>query len=286
VLRRSNSALLGTAVLAAALVATAMLAGSGRSAISGASRAAADCSVAAATQLVEQHQLNSFLLPNPVRQVLCGSFTGPGSEAMAVTIGAPTCWPIQRWAVFRFTGSSWELVLDQSTFLNPPLVAVGSDIQETAPLHRSGDARCLPSGGTRARLWHWDGNRLVAGPWRQVTPGEPQPRKPVVFRSPSGNIRCALWAKDDKPVADCWSVTTPKSVRMDAAGRLRICRGARCIGADCGCIEGFDYPRLAYGRSITLAPFRCASLRTGIRCTVIRTGKGFLIDRAAIRRLG
>ena len=63
----------------------------------------------------------------------------------------------------------------------------------------------------------------------------------------------------------------PPAVLMDAAGRLKICRGTRCTGADCGCIEGFDYPRLAYGRSIAFAPFGCASLRVGVRCTVTRT---------------
>jgi hypothetical protein len=265
-------------VLAAALLTPVAAAGPSH----GAEAATPACTEATALQLVEQHRLNSFLLPSPVRQVLCGSFTGPGSEAMAVTIGAPTCWPVQRWAVFRFTGSSWQLVLDQSSFINPPLVAVGSDIEETAPLHRAGDARCLPSGGTRARLWHWDGAKLVAGPWRQVTAGEPQPRKPLVFRSPSGNIRCAM----SRPNVSCWSVEAPQQVLMGASGRLKICRGGRCIGADCGCIEGFDYPRLAYGRTVTLAPFRCTSLRSGVRCTVTRTGKGFLIDKSAIRRLG
>jgi hypothetical protein len=245
----------------------------------------ADCTEATAGQLVEQHRLNSFQLPNPIRQVLCGSFTGPGSEAMAVTIGAPTCWPVQRWAVFRFTGTSWQLVLDQTSFINPPLLAVGSDIQETGPVYRQGDARCLPSGGTRARVWHWDGTQLVAGPWKQVTAGTPEPRKRKVFRSPSGNIRCALW-DEGAPSADCWSVDAPQLVRMDAAGRLKICRGTRCTGADCGCIQGFDYPRLAYGRTVTFAPFRCASLRSGVRCTVIRTGKGFLIHRSGLRRIG
>ena len=46
-------------------------------------KAKADCSLATALQLVQQHDLNDFLLPNPVQQVLCGPFAGPGSEAMA-----------------------------------------------------------------------------------------------------------------------------------------------------------------------------------------------------------
>ena len=128
---------------------------------------AADCSVATATQLVEQYRLNHFDLPNPVRQLLCGSFMGPGSEAMAITIGAPTCWPIQHWAILGFRDGAWRLLETVPAYLIPPLTAVGNDIREETAVQRSGDARCFPSGGTRARLWHWDGTRFVAGPGRR-----------------------------------------------------------------------------------------------------------------------
>src|SRR5437879_13782719 len=90
---------------------------------------------------------------------------------MAITIGAPTCWGTQRWVVFGFTGGVWQLVLDQRRFIFP-LVAVGSDIRETTPVFRPGDARCLPSGGSHARIWHWDGTRLAPGAWTQVTKGK------------------------------------------------------------------------------------------------------------------
>ncbi len=165
----------------------------------GSTGAPAACTRATASQLVEQHRLNGFLLPNPVRQVLCGSFTGPGSEAMAVTIGAPTCWPIQRWAVFTLSGGTWRLVLDQPAYLIPPLRAVGSAIRETTAVHRSNDPRCLPSGGTRSRLWRWNGSRLAAGPWKQVTGGkQPDSR---AFDSPSRNISCGMF--DDSSRQAC-----------------------------------------------------------------------------------
>jgi hypothetical protein len=136
----------------------------------GFSSASADCSTAEARALVNQYHLNLFLLPQPVAQVLCGPFTGPSSKAMAVTIGAATCWNVQSWAVFRFSAGTWKLVFDDFAFIFP-LVAVGADIKETTPVFRSTDPRCVPSGGKRARVWHWNGTKLTAGPWHQVAPG-------------------------------------------------------------------------------------------------------------------
>ena len=70
----------------------------------------ADCSKATATQLVNDNKLNNFILPDPFAQLLCGPFTWPGSTAMAVTIGAATCWSPQSWAVFTFDAGTWRLV--------------------------------------------------------------------------------------------------------------------------------------------------------------------------------
>jgi hypothetical protein len=199
---------------------------------------------------------------------------------MAVTIGAPTCWRIQNWAVFRFTAGDWELVLNQPAYLVPPLVAVGSDIKETTAVHRAGDARCFFKGGTRARIWHWDGTRLVAGPWKQVTKGEPVSRS---FYTPSQNIWCSLGDSSDYRGVSCASVKAPQSVKMDASGQLKICQGRRCLG--CGCRPD-GIPTLGYGKQITVGRFRCLSQSSGVTCKVIQSGKGFLISRAGIRRLG
>lgn len=252
---------------------------------------AADCSMATATQLVEQYRLNDFDVPNPVRQVLCGSFMGAGSDVMAITIAAPTCWPVQHWAILGFRDGAWQLLEKVPAYLIPPLTAVGNDIREETAVRRAGDARCFPSGGTHARLWHWDGTRFVAGPWEQVKKGAVEPRKPRVFRSPSGNIRCSMsdfWGPGrNSPGVSCWSVDAPQRVTMDSTGQLKTCRGrVPCLESGCGCVEGFDYPRLAYGRTIGYAPFRCASLQFGIRCTVTASGRGFLINRSRVTRLG
>jgi hypothetical protein len=246
----------------------------------GAATAKADCSMATARRLANQHRLNHFALPNPVRQLLCGSFTGPSSEAMAITIGAPTCWPVQHWAVLSFMGGAWRLVLEQPAYLIPPLAAVGSGIRETTAVHRPGDSRCNPSGGTRARVWHWNGTRLTAGPWKQVTPATRT--RGAAFRSPSGGIECGMGDDGRTGLVECWTFRPPQKATLNPGGRLTICRGsaARCKLANIG--EG---PTLAYGRQTTVGRFRCLSLRSGMRCTVIRSGKGFLINRDGVHRV-
>ena len=157
------------------------------------STASGQCSRAEANAVVDQHpNVNIFVLPDPVRQVLCGPFTGPGSNAMAVTIGAPTCWPSRTGRSSASPVATGSSCSNQPAYLVPPLVAVGSDIRETTAVHRSGDSRCFFNGGTRARIWHWDGNRFTVTPWKQVAPGRPSspPYRGGFFKTPSGNIVC------------------------------------------------------------------------------------------------
>jgi hypothetical protein len=252
----------------------------------GTSVVSSDCSKATARQVVQRLglEVNIFNLPDPVQQVLCGPFTGPGSNAMAVTIAAPTCWPTQNWAVFRFTAGDWQLVLNQPAYLSSPLVAVGSDIRETTGVHRSGDPRCFFKGGTHARIWHWDGTSLVAGPWKQVTKGTAKSR--ADFFSPSGNISCGIgdYGKRGGGIF-CTSHKPPRTVGMGLDGRLQICRGIACIGNP-GIGDVGTPTMLRYGKQITVGRFRCQSLRLGVRCTVIRSGKGFLINSTGVHRVG
>src|SRR4051794_35133195 len=151
---RSRRAALGLSAVALIVVTATGLTASGATGTT----APTNCSTATATRLVNRYDLNSFLLDQPVAQALCGPFTGAGSDAMAVGIAAPTCWPVQAWAVFRHTSGGWQLVLDRSEWVVPPLVAVGSRIRVTSPVFRSTDStRCNPTGGTRSRVWHWNG---------------------------------------------------------------------------------------------------------------------------------
>jgi len=265
----------------------AAVAGAGTRAAAPAARssiAAADCSAATANQLVNQHGLNRFQLPSPAAQVLCGPFVGAGSVAMVVSIKAPTCWSPQGWAVFRYDGASWQLVMVQGlVFIVAPLVAVGSDIKETRPVFRAGDPRCVPSGGTHARLWRWNGSQLVAGPWATV-PSSRGGRTTASFYSPSRNLGCEM---DDRRAGVpsqvyCQSAKKPHSVTMGLDGRLRICRNlVRCLGN-----PGENTKILPYGRQITVGQFRCFSLQSGVKCIVTSSGRGFLINATGVAKIG
>jgi len=283
---RSVSALLVTVAVATVAAAGAYGVGAGLAATRNASASthivSAGCSSANARRLVDEHQLDGFMVASPVAQLLCGPFTGPGSNAMAIVIGgAPTCWPFQRWAVFSYTGSLWKLVLDRPAFLFPPLAAVGSGIRETTPVYRPGDPRCIPSGGSHARIWRWNGSRLVAGAWRQVTPPTSSTGATLhvaQFVSPSRNIVCQLGDEDE---AHCVSASPPHGVSLSHDGRLRVCSGTRCVGSS----TTSGIPTLAYGQQNEFVGYRCRSEREGVTCTDIRSGKGFLINRDGIRRI-
>jgi len=162
------------------------------------------------------------------------------------------------------------------------LFQAGSDIREKIAVFRKGDSRCVSSGGTRSRVWHWDGQRLVASPWKQVT--VPKALTLVGIYSPSRNLSCEM--SDHGPGGShvfCQSEKAPHTVAMDVNGRLKICNGERCIG-NAG--ENTPFRRLAYGTALTVGRFRCSSSQAGFRCVVISSGRGFLIDKVGVRRVG
>jgi hypothetical protein len=239
-----------------------------------------DCSKAAGLEVVQRLHLNDTEVTDPVYKVLCGSFTGPGSQTMVVSLMGPGSSGMLDWVVFRWAGNAWELLMKRHQ--SAVLTAAGSDIRETVSIFRAGDSRCCPSGGTKARLWHWNGTRLVAGAWKQVTPPKSSTGAILhlyVFASPSRNILCRL---GDEDLATCLTVKPPRSVHMSRNGHLSLCRGTRCIGT--GRFGGV--PTLGYGENNAYAGYLCRSQRVGVTCTDTKSGKGFLINSASVRRVG
>ena len=258
--------------------------------------ASGPCTKSTARQLIAEHDLNGFRLPDPVLQLLCGPFTGPASQAMAVVIGPlPTCWPSQEWVVFSLTGGEWKLVLDRSQFIQPPLVAVGGFFRILDAAQKPQQAAIVrerPAEGMKLLLVDNDdcfihtlanyarqtGAEVVT--YRAGFPlemiGKIAPNLILISPGPGRPADFGV------PGVTCWSLKPEHRVSMNVNGKLNICRA--------GCTADFgESPRpqlLAYGKQITVGRFRCYSLRAGIKCVVIRSGKGFVINRDGVRKVG
>jgi hypothetical protein len=74
---------------------------------------------------------------------------------------------------------------------------------------------------------------------------------------------------------------------LDANGHAVLCREH---GQDNHCNLGNSgedrVPTLGYGRQIRVGRFRCRVLQTEVKCTVISTGKGFLMNRDKLAPVG
>ena len=85
-----------------------------------------------------------------------------------------------------------------------------------------------------------------------------------------------------------WCIVEPPKVPASKAigvtlrenGDLGICRGGQCVGN-----APERTPTLRYGRSISVGPFRCTSLRAGVRCVVTKLGRGFMLGAHSVKRV-
>ncbi len=113
-----------------------------------------------------------------------------------------------------------------------------------------------------------------------------------------GGVECEM---DDAPSVNlvevnCQSIgflnvtsTTPNHIQtatLAANGRVQLC--AEQNGSDRCDIgnEGENTPTYNVGKQVTVGPFRCRVLDKGVMCTVIKSGKGFLINRTRAIRIG
>lgn len=101
------------------------------------------------------------------------------------------------------------------------------------------------------------------------------------FVSPSRNLSCELADGDARgSYVQCQSKSRAHSVRMTPTGRLRLCRGVGCLGDPAP-----NTRVLGYGQRITLGRFQCVSQHSGVACTLVRSGKGFVIDKNRVHRV-
>jgi hypothetical protein len=280
---RRRAGVVSVAVLAAAaLVNPANVPGQSGAASGG------HCSRAAADQaILTAHREASPGEAHPAAQVLCGSVLGPGVEAMVASVRIPSCGLTGDWLVWRYAGG-WQRVFESGNGVTG-LVVVGGGIKETQNVLRPGDPHCFPTGGTRSRVWHWNGSRLVGTVWRYSKPQTSSApatasSKLFYFESPSRNIWCGT---GDEDIAFCVSKDPLRSVKLSHDGKLVICRSGCSVALRRN--GGPGVPVLAYGASNLQGGYLCKSEMTGITCTDTLPGKshgkGFTINRDGITKI-
>jgi hypothetical protein len=278
-------------------LALAVVLAAGAFASRGGSAASADCSKAEATAIVKRLRLGyADYLPNPVYQVICGAFMGPRSQTMVALLasgGASN--PFGGWAVFRLVRGAWQLVMERTG--GGRITAAGPDLRETVSVLREGDSRCCPSGGTKARIWHWSGTRFTAGPWKQMTPADTY--LSGHFKTPSANIVCGYYifigsrASDSNVGCVIKSGLRPAPPRrpcqdggyagdrvyLSPTGHVKV---PSCAGDPGALVAERDARVLGYGKTWSGGGLSCASAVTGLTCRN-KSGHGFFLSRAQWR---
>lgn len=234
----------------------------------GTAAAAADCSTPAVRQAAAQAGVAS---PGEVLGGVCGAFLGPGSRAMGVVLRGRQCAPNRIWTVLVLSDGAWHHVTgpwDDGPRIDG-LQKVGDDIREEQPVFRAADHGCVPTGGSRARLWHWDGTRLKAGAFHRRQRPDPRPR---AFRVFGGALACSM--RDDHHAHRVLCGGRPFGVRLNDVGGVDRChcrrpRAARTLPAGHGVIVGL---------------FACDATTATLTC-VFANGRGFALTAAGHLRI-
>jgi hypothetical protein len=254
-----------------------------------------DCNEATATALGDEYDLNPFAPIYTGMSPLCGEFLGPGIEAMVDRALPATCGGYAGWAVFRHEADgSWQLVFkerDGQWELN----AVGNDLEEVDKILGPREPRCLDARTTKTRIWHWNGQQFVAGPWT------------VHLSGPSGAFD-ARWGRSgvlcfvaDNPKleppppgsvyhngATCVTGNSRHSQQADLypSGRVKTCRVHRptksCAGSYCGCDE--NIPQIHANEEVVVGRYTCQVRKHSVKC-FNEAGQGFVINQKRIKRL-
>lgn len=108
------------------------------------------------------------------------------------------------------------------------------------------------------------------------------------FMLPSGNIGCAIsqsyvtceinnatWKGQEVRPADCDGDWDPYGISLNS-GRVFLggCASDTVMGGE----------TLAYGQGVQSRDVRCASARSGLRCELRATGRGFNVNRTSFRQ--
>ena len=111
----------------------------------------------------------------------------------------------------------------------------------------------------------------------------PQTSTSTEFYAPSGNLECEIdnqFGQNSLTQAMCLTETPARSATLGADSSLKQCTGQLCLSN-----AALGTPQLPYGTSITLGPFTCLSMTTGMKCT-LGNGNGFVLARSGVTPLG
>jgi hypothetical protein len=101
-------------------------------------------------------------------------------------------------------------------------------------------------------------------------------------RTPHGDASCAIYdGYGGSTEAFCGSYRPGRESKatVNAQGKVSICTSHNPRTDNCGLGNaGVDTPTFGYGHRVTVGRFRCTVLHSGVMCTVISSGKGFLFN--------
>jgi hypothetical protein len=259
--------------------------------------ASTKCSRAAAQAALLAHPKFDPEVPKHAAQVLCGAFLGSGSRAMVVSFAAGACGPgsfIRGWGVYRLKAGKWQPTWKYQTEAER-IATDGHGIEETIGIYLQSDVGCNATGGTETRTWHWNGRTFVASAWTRHLAPAPAPatssRLEFDAAVAGGGFECNMsYQREDEKTA-CVSHGSKEGVlfqqlaTLQPNGQLATCsqQGTenRCELGNLGVV-----PTFPAGKVVTVGPFTCKVLETGVECTVTATGKGFLITPETLTEVG
>ena len=109
-------------------------------------------------------------------------------------------------------------------------------------------------------------------------------------RTPHGVASCAIYdGYGGSAEAFCESYRPGRQSKatVNAKGRVSICASHNPRADNCGLGNaGLNTPTFGYGRRIAVGRFRCAVLHSGVMCTTISSGRGFLFNPSRAVRVG
>ena len=111
----------------------------------------------------------------------------------------------------------------------------------------------------------------------------PPPPTEIEFRDPLIVGGCAM----THTLVTCitYGTTISQTVTLTAKGVVKICTQHGLTSTCPSGNFGEHTPNYKPGKTVTLKPFRCQVLKAGTKCTLISSGKGFLIEKTKTIRI-